>query len=912
MSLEAGARIGPYEIVAPLGAGGMGQVYRARDLKLNRTVALKALLDDVAGSSDRIARFEREAHLLASLDHPNIAAIHGVQEVGRDGAGQTEHGVYLVLEFVEGCTLADAIRVAGAIGVDDAIAIARQIADAIAAAHEKGIIHRDLKPGNIMLRGAAARAPFDASDSVVKVLDFGLGKAIASESDSASQPSNSPTMTLAATEQGIILGTAGYMSPEQAKGRGADKRSDVWAFGCVLFEMLSGKRAYEGEDLTETLAAIVRGEPDYTALPAGAPPAVRALIERCLIKDRSRRIQDMSVVRYILDEPFAASSAATAPPVPATIERGSGTRVPIPIVAALLAAAVLLTVAVLRWRPAAAPVTVATGLSRFTIVLPPGDEVGAANFAPLAMSPQGTAVAYVGLREGKQLLFLREFAASEPRVLAGTDGARSPFFSPDGRWIGFFATGALKKIAASGTGLQELAAASESRGGAWSVDDTIYFAPTNTSGLMKVAASGGGEAIEVTRPNREAGEISHRWPHVLSDGKALIFSVWTGPGFDEHRIERLSIADGRRDLLVRGADGVLASVNGFLVHGGRNDGLLAVPWQTDGVRLQNVEPIVLPMEAKIDNEGAVAFGVSKTGTFAYLRGAADRRLARAVWVDVTGNVEPLEIPARDYVSAAISPDGTQAVLQVRGGSEELWVFDFGTKLFTPLPATVGSSQGPIWSVDGKYLIYRCTRLGFRNLCRRPADGTGVEERLTTAADVLQTPTSISADGRWIVFLQTGQIDGGGQDIWKLPTGGADRTPVPVLATSTVEINGQVSPDGLWMAYESLASGRMEVWAQPFSTAGPRRQISRAGGQMPRWSREGRELFFVNGGGDAMMAVTAIGGSFSTPRRLFEGRYRLASNANTTYDVGRDGRFLLIQSVRPDPPATRIEIVLNGR
>ena len=911
MPLDVGARIGPFEIVAPLGAGGMGQVYRARDLKLNRTVALKALLDDVAGSSDRIARFEREAHLLASLDHPNIAAIHGVQDVRRDGAGQTEPGAYLVLEFVEGCTLADAIRVAGAITVDDAIVIARQIADAIGAAHEKGIIHRDLKPGNIMLRGAAARAPFDASDCVVKVLDFGLGKAITPESDGASQPSNSPTMTLAATQQGIILGTAGYMSPEQAKGRGADKRSDVWAFGCVFFEMLSGTRAFEGEDLTETLAAIVRGEPDYTALPANTPPAVRALIERCLIKDRSRRIQDMSVVRYILDEPSTAVSAASAPGVQAAVKRRASIRVPVPLVAEIVASAVLLTVAVLRWRPSAAPVTAATGLSRFTIVLPPGDEVGVTNIAPLAMSPQGTAVAYVGLRDGKQLLFLREFAASESRVLAGTDGARSPFFSPDGRWIGFFATGRLKKIAASGTGLQELAAAAESRGGTWSTDDTIYFAPTNTSGLMKVAASGG-EAVEVTRPNREAGEISHRWPHVLADVKALIFSVWTGPGFDEHRIERLSIADGKRDLLLRGADGVLASINGFLVHGGRNDGLLAVPWQTDGVRLQNVEPIVLPMEAKIDNEGAVAYGVSKTGTFAYLRGAADRRLARAVWVSRTGGVEPLEVPARDYVSAAISPDGTQAVLQVRGGTEELWVFDFGTKSFTPLPAAVGSSQGPIWSADGKSLIYRCTRVGFRNLCRRPADGTGAEERLTTAADVLETPTSISPDGQWIVFLRTGQIGGGGQDIWKLPIGGADRTPVAVLATSTVELNGQVSPDGLWMAYESFATGRLEVWAQPFSTAGPRRQISRDGGQMPRWSRDGRELFFVNGAGDAMMAVTVGAGSFSTPRRLFDGRYRLASNANTTYDVGRDGRFLFIQSVRPDPPATRIEIVLNGR
>jgi serine/threonine-protein kinase len=754
----------------------------------------------------------------------------------------------------------------------------------------------------------------------VKILDFGLGKALDPAESATGGPggaANSPTMTLMGTQQGVILGTAGYMSPEQAKGRVADKRSDVWAFGCVLFEMLAGRRAFEGEDITDTLAAIVRGEPDWTALPATTPPALRTLIERCVVKDRAQRLPDMSVVRYILSDPSTMSSArpvSASVIVPADRDAVQPTarrrEFSLPIAAALVAAAVLATLGIQQLLPARGAAAPTDGMSRFTIVLPPGDEVVTTNMAPLALAPNGRAMAYVGLRDGRQQLFVREFDQPDVRLLPGTEGAMEPFFSPDSRWIGFFVVGQLKKISIAGTGLQDLAATGEARGGTWGADDTIYFAPRNTSGLMRVPAAGGVPAIEVTKADRGAGEISHRWPHILPDGKALLFSVWTGPGFDEHRIERLSIADSRRDVLVRGADAPFAAIGGRLIHGGRLDGILAVPWQPSQTSLQGAEPIVLPMPAKIDNEGAVAYAVSATtGTLAYLQGAPGRRLARIVWIDRAGKTEEVPVPPRDYVSATISPDGHQAVLQVRGGTEDFWIFDFGSKSFTPLPSTGGSSQSPVWSSDGKSLFYRCTRAGHRNICRRRADGTGSEERLTTNADFLQSPTSASTDGKWLIFYQAGQGAQGGNDIWKMPLEGADHTPVPAVVSPASEVNGQVSPNGQWIAYEAQVAGRFEVWVQPFAKEGPRRPVSRDGGRSPLWSRDGKELFFTTAAGDAVMVVSTD--SFSPPRKLFDGRYRAAANANTNYDIARDGRFLHVQQIQPDVAVTRIEVVLNG-
>jgi serine/threonine-protein kinase len=893
MSLAPGTRIGPYEVTAQLGAGGMGEVYRAKDTRLNRTVAIKALQSAGATDPDRISRFEREAQLLASLNHSNIGGIHGLE--------QSAGAAYLVLEFIDGRPLDSIIREGGAVAAPDAVVIARQIADAIAAAHEKGIIHRDLKPANVMV----------TADGHVKVLDFGLGKAIGDESGAGSNTSNSPTMTIGGTQAGLILGTAGYMSPEQAKGRTADRRSDVWSFGCVLFEMLAGSRAFEGEDVTDTIAAIVRGEPNWSALPPSTPAALRTLVERCLIKDRTQRLADMAVVRYALGETVSSQVLGSSGP---QVLGSSGSRVRArwPLLATVAVLSIAATAAVMRYWSGAPPVaTTARPLARFTVVLPDGDGVAFTNMAPLAISPDGTLLAYAGVRAGKIQLFVHDFSSAETRALEGTEGARSPFFNTDGRWIGFFANGKLKKITVGGTTLREIAEAPDARGGSWGVDDNIYFAPTNTSGLWKVPA-GGGAATQLTTLDPAAAEISHRNPYALPDGKALLFMVWTGPGSDEHRIEYLSIADGRRQLVVRNADGPITVAGGRIVYAGRQDSLLSAPWNPARPSLEGVEPQVLPFRAQLDNEGAAAFAGSEDGTFVHLLGADNRRLARVVWIDRAGKTEPLPLPERDYVSAAISPDGTRAAIHNRGGTEEIWIFDFRTKSFTPLATTGGSSQAPVWTIDSKSIVYRGTRKGSRNLFIRAADGSGEEQRLTTRAGGIQTPVCVTPDGKFVIFVESGpHAKAGASDLLKVALEGAHEI-TPVVATDAPETAGQVSPDGRWIAFDLPVNGLFEIWVKPFdssATSGAMRQISRNGGTGIRWSRDGRELFYTVPNG--MMAITVNGDAFSQPRLLFEGRYRVASNANSNYDVAKDGRFLHVQPVQPTIVPNRVEVVLNG-
>lgn len=898
VALPPGTRLGPYEIQSSLGAGGMGEVYRARDTKLGRTVAIKSLQASGSADPDRVARFEREAQLLASLNHPNIGGIHGLQEV--------EGSTYLVLEFINGKPLDVVIRDGGPIPAQQSLVIAKQIADAIAAAHERGIIHRDLKPGNVML----------TADDQVKVLDFGLGKSIGDEASSTASQSNSPTMTIGGTQAGIILGTAGYMSPEQAKGRAADRRSDVWSFGCVLFEMLAGKRAFEGEDVTDTIAAIVRSEPNWAALPATTPPQLRGLIERCLIKDRTQRLPDMSVVRYVLSETASRSEAGSLDPAhKPDLKVRPPSRLRPSLVAALITIAVVGTaIAMNFWGGApAGPLTSGGALSRFTIVLPDGLEVTNTNMAPLAVAPDGTSVVFPGRKAGKVQLYVYDFSAGETRALDGTDNSRSPFFSPNGKWIGFFGGGKLKKITVGGTSLLDIADAVDARGGTWAADDVIYFAPNNATGLWKVPASGG-TASEVTKPDPGLSEISHRYPYALPDGKALLFMVWTGPGADEHRIEHLSLADGRRTVVARNADGPLAVAGARIVYAGRQDTLVSTPWNPAQPGAGSTEPVALPFFAQMDNEGAAAFAVSGNGTFAHLLGHADRRLAQVVWIDRTGKHVPLPgVPERDYVSATVSPDGARAAIHNRGGTEEIWIYDFSTKSFTPLLTPGGSSQAPVWTTDSKYIVYRGTRQGFRNIFRKAADGTGVEERLTTKGGVIQTPTSATPDGKWILFLESGTAGTGGSgDIWKVALDGAHET-VPVIATPAGEIAGQASPDGRWIAVESSASGRPEIWVQPLARdgglTGALRAVSRDGGSAPRWSRDSRELYFM--APDAIMGVAVSGDSFSLPRSIVPGRFRVSANANSNYDVAKDGRFIHVLPVQPGRVQTRIEVVLNG-
>ena len=691
MALTSGTRIGPYEILASLGAGGMGEVYRARDTRLNRTVAVKAMHESFAQDPERAARFEREAQLLASLNHPNIAAIHGVQEA--------EGSTFLVLEFVDGRPLSEILQ-AGAPPLSEALMIATQIAGALAAAHERGIIHRDLKPGNVMV----------TPDGQVKVLDFGLGKALEQDSSHASdpgKPANSPTMTMAATQAGIILGTAGYMSPEQAKGRAADKRSDVWAFGCVLYELLTGKRAFDGEDVTEILAAIVRGEPEWQALPATVPAPLRDLVRRCLIKNRAERLADMSVVQFVLSERAAAGSApaTAAAAAPASTSHSIG----LPIVAGLVALAVIVTAGTMALWPRGAASVTASGLSHLSITLPDGDEMAWLNQLPMTVSPDGRVIAYTATRDGKTLLFVRDMAEADPRPIPGTDGAKSPFFSPNGEWVAFFAQGKLKKVTLSGAGLQDITEAKDARGGAWSEDDVIYFAPTNVSGILRVPAAGGA-ATELTHLDRAKGEISHRWPHVLPGGKAILFSVWTGPGPDERQIVQLSVDSGERHTLLKGGDTPRYVSPGYLLYG-RLDGLFAVPWRPGQGDASGSVPITLPETPRLENEGGADYGLSSNGTLVYVAGGPARLAQQIVWVDRTGKTERLPGQGREFESVAVAPNGQQAAVQVQESVIGIWLYDFTRQTLTQFLSTGASSQAPVWTHDGQRLIYRGTRNG---------------------------------------------------------------------------------------------------------------------------------------------------------------------------------------------------------
>ena len=881
MSLVPGTRVGPYEIVGPLGAGGMGQVYRARDPRLGREVAIKALPADVAQSPDRRARFEREAQLLASLNHPNIATIHGLEEV--DGAK------YLVLELVDGRTL-DAVMSAagGRLPVGEAVGIATQIAEAVATAHERGIIHRDLKPGNVMVTG----------DGKVKVLDFGLGKALDSDV-SRSEPSisspHSPTLTMAATSAGLILGTAGYMSPEQAKGRPADRRSDVWGFGCLLYEMLSGKRAFDGEDVTDVLAHIVRGEPDWDALPKSLPPSLRSLIQRCLVKDRAQRLSDMSVVRFLLQEP--------APAAPAARQGETRRRIGWPVVAGLVTIAVLVTAGITSFlSPASAP-DAATPLRRLSVVLPNGDVLSGLNFRPLAVAPDGGSVVYVATRNGASQLYRRALDGTEAVPLSGTDSARNPFFSPDGRWIAFFSIGQLKKVTVGGTGVQLIAAADDARGGCWGPVGNIYFAASGNTGISRVSAEGG-KVEGVTRVERPKGEISHRWPLLLPDGEHLLFTVWTGPGADEHQIVVQSLRSGERKVLVRGGD-TAAYFEGHLLYG-RGDALFAVPW-TPGQKagLEGVAPVALPELPRLENEGASDFSVGSDGTLAFLPGGPGRVARRIVWVSRTGDEDPLPLPEREYEGLALSPDEKQAVLQIQEGVITLWMYDFSRRTLTPFVTAEGSSQAPVWSPDGSRVFYRGTRKGTRNVYVKAADGTGAEERLTADETAVETPTSLTADGQWLAFNR-GQAGLGAAFLMRL---GADRASRELLGSG--RFNGQISPDGRWIAYQSVESGRSEVYIQPFPGPGPRRQLSVGGGAMPRWAPDGRELYFTSQNGFMTLSVgSGAALSIGAPVVLHADRYFGSLNGNTPYAVAKDGRFLHIQTVRNDPGLTHIEVVLN--
>ncbi|MEO6237219.1 MAG: protein kinase, partial [Vicinamibacterales bacterium] len=707
-------------------------------------------------------------------------------------------------------------------------------------------------------------------------------------------------------------GTAAYMSPEQAKGRAVDKRADIFAFGAVLYEMLSGRRAFQGEDITDTLTAVMRDTPPWTALPAQTPPRLQRLIERCLDRDLKQRLRDIGEARIeIAKIESGAPDASVAGATMATPSRTSA-RIPWAIALGLAIAEVLGLWA--PWTPSPARASSLSGSPRVSITLPDGDEIKPDSFKlnPVAISPDGTRVAYVGLGRGKSQIYVRVLTEAEGTALGGTDGGESPFFSPDGQWIGFFADNKLKKIATGGGALRVVADAKYERGGTWSADGFIYFAPLSTAGIWRVSEAGG-TATEVTHPDRAKGEISHRWPHLLPDNKTLLFAVWTGPGNDEHSVVMQSIASGERHVLVGAADFPrYVPEAGVLLYSHAGD-LFATSWRPPQTDLGRAVPVLLPEHPNggAGNEGASDYGISTHGVLAYVPGGLSHNAKRLVWVDRSGNVAPLPLPDRDFENVAISPDGTQAVVQIREGTTNLWIYDFARGALTPFTTPGGSSQAPLWSADGKHIIYRGTRTGSRNLYWKAADGSGEEERLTTKPDVAQAPTSVSPDGHWLVFTENTPTAVGGSGVWALRIDG-DRAPRPLLSTEAAEEQAQISPDARWLAYKSHVAARDEVFVMPFPDPGAKHQVSIDGGAEPLWSKDGHELFFQNG--SKLMGVNVtLGSSFtaSRPHVVHEGHFLKQINTNTPWSLTPDGkRFLRIQQVQPERPTTRIDLVLN--
>ena len=847
----------------------MGEVYRARDTKLNRDVAIKVLLPSVANDPDRLARFSREAQVLASLNHPNIAHIYGIEDAA------------IVMELVEGEDLSQRIA-RGAIPLDEALPIARQIAEALEAAHDHGIIHRDLKPANIKVR----------PDGTVKVLDFGLAKAVDPTAGSSATAMNSPTLSIHATEAGIILGTAAYMSPEQARGKSVDKRTDIWALGCVLFEMLTATRAFPGDDATDTIVAVVSKDPDWNALPANVPAGIRRLLRRSIEKDPRRRLDSAGGARIEIDEaltaPSSVDNAATHAALP---ERSLLARALPWLVAGALAAGLVLVLAF--WVPrqtAAAPV------SRAVITPPQG--VAAFDRSKLVLSPDGTQIVFAA---GGQL-YLRSLDDFDARPIAGTTGATAAFFSPDGKWLGFFANSKLQKTPLQGgapIALAEVVGGPSSA--SWGTGGMIVFSPADGSrGLIRITDSGGDRQVIASPAGTE--ETAYRWPEIMPDGGAVVFTVMRNSG--SAIVAELLKTRERRVLIEGGADARFVST-GHLVY--RNAGsLMAVAFDPRRVEIAGVPTPVID-DLSYGSSGAGIYGVSSSGTLVYAKGGLVQPTDRFVWVDRTGQAKPLAAPTRSYNQFSLSPDGRQIALQLPTGTRnDIATYDIERKSLTRLTFELNNSL-PFWTPDGTRVTYQ-RRSGASILFQKLANGGGAEEPLTHALNG-GVPQAWSADGKELVSIQ--RILGGGTEVWVTPVADVSKAR-PILKTRSTVEQLRVSRDGRWLAYISNESGRWEVYVQPFAGAGGKWQISTEGGLEPLWSNNGTELFYRNAA--KMMAVnvtTASGFKADTPRVLFEQSFRAPTIPTGTSGVSPDSQhFLMLETVDGAKALTEMNIVLN--
>jgi eukaryotic-like serine/threonine-protein kinase len=875
--LTVGSRLGSYEVTALLGRGGMGEVYRARDLRLGRDVALKVLPSTFAGDVERVARFRREAQLLAALNHPNIGNIHGLEE--SDGL------TALVLELVDGPTLADMLA-GGPLPIDEALAIAQQIAEALSAAHEQGIVHRDLKPANIKVR----------PDATVKVLDFGLAKAL-DPVGVAANASISPTITSPAmTQAGIILGTAAYMSPEQARGKPIDKRADVWAFGCVLYEMLAGKPAFAGDDVSDTLANVLKTEPDWAALPSDTWPSVRALIRGCLEKERARRIADLSTALFLLRNPALGGSTAegSVPRSPSGRTRMAWLAAAIVLVAVTAAGASWLTATRFQPRPAS------QATARFLFTLPPDQQFSGTIDEVVAISPDGSRIVY----RANQGLYLRPIGSTESTFVRGSEGAGAGVtFSPDGQAVMFFVSGAMKRLDLIGGSTAKLCDLDSPPLGVTWTTEGVFFAKMN-GGIMRLAPTGGTPQLIVTARD---GEVLSA-PQLLPDHRTLMFGTATARDVEGQIVVQPVDGGPRRTIIERGRNAEYLKTGHLVYISGRT--LYAVPFELSALRATGDPVAVLEGLRGMGSRSLPSFSISENGTIVYVAGSVDGRENLAM-IDRRGTiVEMLKFPASFFESPRLSPDGKRLAVGINDGKDaNIWVYELDGMAAPRKLTFAGHNRFPAWSPDGNRIVFQSDREGDHGLFVQPV-GSGMVERLTKPARGEQhVPHSWVGDR-----LAYTIVDGPKQTVWVLSL--QDQKPVRLADGGTPTW----SPDGRWIAYQATA---LTVVVEPFPPTGDKYQVPDVPSHHPLWSRDGTELFYMGGftGDDTARSQNVLSiRKVSThpqfvigPATLVPATFLsvLLQGLADNYDVTRDGTRLItpVESVAGEsrPP---ILVVLN--
>ncbi len=908
--LNPGTKLGPYEVVAPLGAGGMGEVYRARDTRLERTVAIKVLPAHFSGDAARKQRFEREARAVSSLNHPHICTLH---DIGHDGGVD-----FLVMEYLEGETLAERLS-KGALPFDQVLRYGIEISDALSKAHRQGVVHRDLKPANIML-----------TKSGVKLLDFGLAKllpaAVAPMSPSAMSAAETPplqemaTVSKPLTTEGTLIGTLQYMAPEQLEGKNPDARTDIFALGAVLYEMTTGKRAFEGKSQASVIAAILEKDPPpITTLQPMAPPTLERVVKTCLAKDPDDRWQTAHDV--MLELKWIAEGGSSVGAIHESPLQKNWVRALPWALAALFLVAIIAGIAIWSLKP-----TPPQPVTRAVIALPPGERLAGLDLPAVAVSPDGTHVVYAATRGGTQQLYLRAMDSLEARPIPGTEGAVNPFFSPDGQWLGFFAGGKLKKVLASGGAAQTLGDAGLPNGASWGSQGMIAFAPT-TAGALRQVSDAGGASQPLTRLAK--GEFSHRWPEVLPGGKALLFVAGGGAAnWTNAKVAVQSVETGERRDLIQGGTHSRYAPSGPTSRIGRDSGrqaghlvyaqggiLMAVPFDLERLEVTGAAVPVVEGVLESPSSGASQYSFSATGSLVYVPGPVQAGQRRLVWVNRHGVEQPLASPARAYRYPRLSPDGRRVAATIDEQETQVWIYDLARETLTRLTFEGNTNYTSAWTPDGKRIAFISNREGPQNVFWQLADGSGSLERLTTS-EYVNSPSSWSPDGQLLAFVEVNPTTG--FDIWVLRLGnastplGAGRKAQPFLRTPFTESAPRFSPDGRWLAYISDESGRWEIYVQPYPGPGGKWLISTEGGTEPVWNPNGRELFYRSG--DRMMAVEiATQSSFSAgkPKVLFEGKYLPTPITFPNYDVAPDGqRFLMLKASEQEAAATQINVVLN--